>query len=241
MAEKKKEKLRNEVRRAYDKLEEAYKELKGSHIEMIFRLAVIAESRDPSTGIHLVRIADYSSLIAEGLALPKREVELIRYSSPMHDIGKITLPDTILKKKGILTSEEVALMRKHPEAGARVFRDAKSPMLKACGVIALTHHERFDGSGYPQGMKGEDIPLYGRIVSLADCFDALTSKRPYKEAYGFDKSVSMILGKAGSFFDPAVVMAFMREKDRLKDIWEANRDIEDFLKDRGVVSEDVII
>jgi putative two-component system response regulator len=229
------ESYKQEIHSAYGKLEKAYSELKESNLEMIFRLALIAESRDASTGVHLVRIADYSAIIAEEMELSPREVDIIRHASPMHDIGKITLPDSILKKKGKLTSEERYVVMKHPEAGARIFRNAKSPIMKACSVIALTHHERFDGKGYPRGLKGEDIPLYGRIVGLADCFEAFTSKRSYKEAYGFEESVSMVVERAGTHFDPAVVMAFMRNKDKIKRTWEANRDIEEFLADAGVL------
>ncbi|MGB3113252.1 MAG: HD domain-containing phosphohydrolase, partial [Candidatus Omnitrophota bacterium] len=200
----------NKVRSAYEELKKAYRQLRDSHIEMIFRLALMAEYRDVTTGTHLVRIADYSEVIAEGLGLPKREIEIIRYASPMHDIGKIILPDSILKKKEKLTPSEWKLIRKHPLVGGEIFKNARTPVLRACGIVALTHHERFDGKGYPRGLKGNRIPLYGRIVGLADYFDALTSKRSYKKAYPFDKSVSMVLENAGSFFGPAVVISFMR-------------------------------
>ena len=234
MATKAKNDSHNKTQRAYRKLKKTYKELKDFHSEMIFRLALMAEFRDPATGVHLVRIADYSAAIAEGLGLPKEEVAIIRSASPMHDVGKVMLPDTILKKKGKLTPGERALMKKHPEVGAEVFKNARSPMMRACRTIALTHHERFDSSGYPGGLKGENIPLYGRIVALADCFDAFTSKRSYKKAYSFEKSVSMIVKRAGSHFDPAIVMAFLRRKEKIRKIWEANRVIEVFLKDMGI-------
>jgi len=225
-----KENYRKKLRKAYEKLEKAYRELWDSHVEMIFRLALMAEYRDLATGTHLVRIAEYSAIIAEAFGLPKREVEIIRYSSPMHDAGKIALPDTILKKKGKLTSEEIKLVREHPAIGAEIFKSARSTIMRACGIIALTHHERFDGAGYPQGLKGKEIPLYGRIVGLADVFEAFTAKRSYKKAYGFDRSASMVIERAGSHFDPDVVMAFVRSRDRIKKVWEANRDIEEFLE-----------
>ncbi|MBD3426124.1 MAG: HD domain-containing protein [Candidatus Omnitrophica bacterium] len=225
------------IRGAYENLKHAYDEIKEANMEMIFRMAVVAESRDVSTGVHLVRIADYSAIIAEEMGLSEKEVDTIRHASPLHDIGKITLPDSILKKKGKLTSEERYIMMKHPEAGARIFANSKTPIMRACELVALTHHERFDGKGYPRGLKGEQIPLYGRIVSLADCFDAFTSKRSYKKAFGFDKSVSMVLERAGTHFDPAVVMAFMRNKEKIKRTWEANRDIEQFLMDAGLSHE----
>ncbi|MGB2661919.1 MAG: HD domain-containing phosphohydrolase, partial [Candidatus Omnitrophota bacterium] len=225
---------------AYAELKKAYRQLRDSHIEMIFRLALTAEYRDVMTGTHLVRIADYSEIIADGLGLPRHEVEIIRYASPMHDIGKVILPDSILKKKGKLNSSEWKLVKKHPAVGGEIFKNAKTPILQACGIIASTHHEKFDGTGYPRELKGKRIPLYGRIVGLADYFDALTSKRPYKRAFPFDRSVSMILENAGSFFDPAIVIAFMRNKSRIKDVWKANQDIEKFL--RGMeISEDELL
>jgi len=225
------------IRVAYEELRKAYQKLEDSHIEMIFRLALLTEFRDPFTGTHLVRIADYSAIIAEGAGLPKEEVALVRLASPMHDIGKIILPDSILKKKGKLTAKERSLMQKHPAVGAEIFKDAKSGIMHACGVIALTHHEHFNGKGYPQGLKGENIPLYGRIVALADCFDALTAKRSYKEAYSFDKAASMIAEEAGTHFDPAIVISFIRNKEKIKKIWESNRDIEVYLEHMGVIEE----
>lgn len=222
----------------YESLKKAYMDLKESHLELIFRLALMAEYRDPDMGVHLARIADYSSIIAKGLQLSDKDVEIIRYASPMHDIGKIMLPDKILKKKSKLTEEEKTIMRKHAEIGADIFKNAKSPIMQACGAIALVHHERFDGSGYPNGLKGKNIPLYGRIVALADCFDAYTSKRPYKKAYSFEKAVSMIMERVGTHFDPTVVMSFMRNKDKIKGIWQSNRDIMEFLKEAKKAAED---
>jgi putative two-component system response regulator len=215
-------------------LKKSYKELRGSHVEMIFNLALMAELRDAATGGHLVRIADYSAAIAEALGLSENEIEIIRYASAMHDIGKIVLPDKILLKNGSLTTEEKEQVKKHPETGAEVFRNAKSPMMRACRDIALTHHERFDGTGYPEGLKGDEIPLYGRIVALADCFDAYATERSYKKAFSFEKSVAMVVARAGSHFDPSVVRAFLKTKNKIRKIWEANQDIELFLKDMGV-------
>ncbi len=237
MEKREKKDFQDKVHVAYQQLEKAYRDLKDAHVEMIFRMALLAEYRDPTTGIHLVRVADYSGITAEGMGLPKEEVEIIRYASPMHDIGKIMLPDSVLKKEGNLTDEERELMKNHPRVAASIFKNAKSPMLEACGVIALSHHERFDGTGYPDALKGEEIPLYGRIVALADCFDAYTSERLYKKAYGFEESVSMVVERAGTHFDPAVVMAFVRNKEKARRIWSANRDIEEFLRDMGVSAE----
>ncbi|MDD4013109.1 MAG: HD domain-containing protein [Candidatus Omnitrophica bacterium] len=232
-------KYREELKEANLRLKKAYKEVRDSHIQIVFRLAVMAEYRDMTTGSHLVRIADYSAMIAQGMGLSKTEVQNVRYASPMHDIGKIILPDSILKNKGKLTDDEREVMKRHPIAGAEIFRDSRSPIMQACGVIALTHHERYDGSGYPYGLKGKEIPLYGRIVGVADVFDALTSKRPYKKAYSFERSVSMVTAMAGRNFDPDVVKAFVRSEERIRGVWEANRDIEDFLDGVGGLGEAV--
>lgn len=237
----KKKKAHQGIKLAARELKEAYHQIKESHLEMIFRLALLAEYRDSATGTHLVRIADYSAIIAEGLGLSKEEVEIIKYASPMHDIGKVMLPDAILKKKAKLTEEEMNIVRKHPEAGSRIFANAKSPIMKACGVIALTHHERFDGTGYPKALKGEEIPLYGRIIALVDCFDAYISKRSYKEAYSFKASCDMVKERSGTHFDPKVVDAFIKEKERIRRVWKANRDIDAFLEDMGIDSEGIII
>ena len=227
------------IEKAYEGLKKAYHDLRDSHIEMVFRLALMAEYRDPTTGTHLVRIADYSAIIAHGLGLPKEEVDVIRYASPMHDVGKVMLSDMILKKTGKLTTEERKMMNKHPEVGATIFERAKTPMLKACGEIALSHHERFDGTGYPKGLKGEEIPLYGRIVALADCFDAYTSKRPYKEAFSFEKAVNMVKERSGTHFDPKVVAAFLANIEKIKKIWEANRDIAAFMEEVDTEDKDL--
>ena len=225
---------KNKLQSAYKHLKKTYKELKDSHVEMIFNLALMAEMRDAETGGHLVRIADYSAAIAEAMGISEREVEIIRYASAMHDIGKIVLPDKILLKNGALTIEEKEQVKKHPQAGSEVFRNANSPMMKACREITLSHHERFDGTGYPKGLKGEEIPLYGRIVALADCFDAYATKRSYKEAFSFEKSVSMIVERVGTHFDSSVVRAFLKNKSKIRKIWEANQNIAIFLKEMGV-------
>jgi len=224
----------------YEKLKSAYRELKESHIEMIFRMALLAEFRDTDTGTHLVRLSDYSSLIAESMGLSKKEIILVRYASPMHDIGKVMLPDSILKKDGALTKKEMGEVKKHPSVGSHIFAHAKTPMLKACNVIALTHHEKYDGTGYPKGLKGEGIPLYGRIAALADCFDAYTSRRPYKKAFDFDLAVSMVKERVGTHFAPAVVAAFLRQIDKIKMIWEANKDIQAFLDEMEIEQEKML-
>lgn len=222
------------IEKAYKKLKRSYRDLKDSHVEMAFKLALMSEIRDRATGAHLVRIADYSSLIAEGLGLSREDIEMIRFASPMHDVGKVMIPDEVLKKKGKLTPKERKQIEKHPDFGAKVFKGSKNPMMKACEIIAISHHERYDGTGYPAGLKGAEIPLFGRIVALADCFDAYTSKRPYKDAYGFKQSVEMIRRRKGTHFDPDVVEAFLNNLDKAEKIWEANKDIQAFLDESDV-------
>lgn len=214
------------IKKAHRQLKNAYSEIKESYAEMIFRFALMAEAKDESTGTHLVRIADYVTEIAKGLHLPAKDIYYLRYASPMHDIGKLAIPDVILKKRGGLTPEEREIIKKHTTLGADIFKGTKSPLLKTAMIISLTHHERFDGTGYPAGMKGAQIPLFGRIVALADVFDALTSKRPYKDAYGFDEALAMVEEDSGKYFDPAVVRVFINRKNRIKMIWKATKDIE---------------
>jgi putative two-component system response regulator len=183
--------------------------LKQAHLDTIFRLAVAAEYRDQDTAMHIRRISGYSVIIAKQLNLPPSEIELIEYASPMHDIGKIGVPDAILLKPGRLTPEERIVMETHSAIGAKILADSDSEVLQASEVVALSHHEKFDGSGYPNKIKGEDIHLWGRIVALTDVFDALSSKRCYKPAFPMEKVMSIIEEERGKHFDPVIVDAFL--------------------------------
>lgn len=218
------------IKKSYSRLKKAYREIKDSYAEMIFRFALAAELKDESTGIHLVRMADYCAEIARSYGLPKKDQQLLRYASPMHDIGKLVIPDAIIKKKGGLTPAEREIMKKHTIFGADIFSGARSPLLRAAATISLTHHERFDGTGYPGGLRGKQIPLYGRIVGLADMFEALVEKRPYKDAYPFELAVDIIAGESGKHFDPALVSSFLRIKSRIKQIFQATKDIDEFIR-----------
>jgi len=183
-------------------------ELKEAYLDTIFRLSVAAEYKDDDTAAHIHRMSRYSAILAEGLGLSAPEVESIRYASPMHDIGKLGVPDSILLKPGKLTPAEFKEMQNHTVFGAKILENAKAELLKVSETIALTHHEKFDGSGYPRGLKGESIPLSGRIVALADVFDALTSKRCYKPAFSLEESMKIIKEGTGRHFDAKVVQAF---------------------------------
>ncbi|MCO4759908.1 MAG: HD domain-containing protein [Myxococcales bacterium] len=183
--------------------------------ETIMRLARAAEYRDGDTGEHVERMSSYSQIIARQMGMGSEEQALIKLAAPMHDIGKIGIPDSILLKKGKLTPDEYAVMKEHPAIGARILAGSHSKLLQMAEDIAATHHEKWDGSGYPRGLTGNEIPLVGRVVALADVFDALTSPRVYKDAWSIDEAVSYVHGLSGGHFDPHVVEAFNQCLDRL--------------------------
>ena len=219
----------DELKKTCKELEQANLKIREAHIEMIMRLAVAAEYRDPDTGAHIIRMSDYATELAKALKLSDDEVEIIRYASPMHDIGKIAIPDKILLKEDKLTPEEFEVMKTHTVIGARFFQNAKSPLLQAAHDIALSHHENFDGTGYPQGLKGEAIPLYARIVSTADIFDAMVSKRCYKKAYSFEESLEYVKSLAWKQLDPQLVYLFVQSEKNIRKIYQANKTIESFV------------
>lgn len=196
-----------------EKVTEATRVILDREHEMINRLSRAAEFRDPETGAHIQRMSNYSHLIAQQLRLPLEEQELILRASPMHDIGKIAIPDNILLKPGRLDEAEFTCMKTHAEKGWEILRGSASQLLDVAAVIARSHHEKFDGSGYPQGLRGEDIPLHGRIVAVADVFDALTSERPYKKAWEIERAVDFLQAGAGAHFDPLCVAAFLSRID----------------------------
>ena len=183
--------------------------------ELLFRMSRAAEFRDPETGAHIQRMAHSARLIAARLGLSTDEQSLILRAAPMHDIGKIGIPDPILLKPGTLSVAEFEIMKQHATIGFELLRGSDSVVLQAAATIAVSHHERFDGSGYPYGVVGEAIPLLGRIVAVADVFDALTSARPYKPAWTVDQAVAYIRAGSGSHFDPACVAAFFAALDEI--------------------------
>jgi putative two-component system response regulator len=207
-----------------DEVAKATAEIREREREVVFRLARAAEFRDPETGAHIQRMAHYSRLIAAGIGLDTAQQELILEAAPMHDVGKLGTPDMILLKPGKLTPEEFAVMKQHATIGWEILRDSAAPTLKTAAEIAYTHHEKFDGSGYPRGLKGEEIPLFGRIVAIADVFDALTSARPYKKAWEFDAAWEFIRENRGSHFDPHCADAFLARRDEVLAIRAQFRD-----------------
>jgi putative two-component system response regulator len=179
--------------------------------EAILRLSRAAEFRDAETGSHLLRMAAYARLVAERMGLDQAECNLIYEAAPMHDIGKVGIPDAVLLKPGPLDELEMAVMRTHAQIGADILAGSESALLQAGAVIALSHHERWDGGGYPQGLAGEAIPLYGRIVAVADVFDALTSARPYKIGWELPRAVAHMRDGRGGHFDPRCVDALLAD------------------------------
>jgi len=185
------------------------KELIHARMEALDRLAFVAEFRDDETGMHARRVGLLAAELARILERPAEEIEIIGHAAPLHDIGKIAIPDAILLKPGKLDEEELAIMRGHAALGARMLAGGSSPYLRAASEIALTHHERWNGSGYPSGMAGTQIPLNGRIVAVADYFDALTHDRPYRRAIPQEAVLRGMASEAGRLFDPDVVEALM--------------------------------
>lgn len=185
-------------------------ELRDSRLATITCLGRAAERKDPETGLHIQRMARYTQLLGQGMGLEPSATELLLHAAPMHDIGKVGVPDRILLKPGPLTNDEWNVMKTHPEIGAEILSNQPSELLQMAQDIALTHHEKWDGSGYPRGLKGNAIPLSGQLAALADVFDALTSTRPYKIAWAVDRAVETIATSKGLHFQASVVECFLR-------------------------------
>ena len=190
------------------KVEQATAHLLAREEEIIWRLARAIEYRDGDTGEHVSRVAQISKLIAGGIGLTQHHCRMIYLAAPLHDIGKIGIADAILGKPGKLTPAEIGIMREHVTIGARILENGSSELIRTAELIAQSHHERWDGTGYPDKLSGNDIPIEARIVAIADVFDALCSQRPYKPAWPIDKAYAEIITCSGSHFDPACVSAF---------------------------------
>lgn len=207
-----------DLRRALDEMVEAQRKTDEAHLDTIHRLALAAEFKDEDTADHIHRMCRYCEIIAAGLKLSPGEVEVLLNASPMHDVGKIGIPDEVLLKPGKLEDDEWEIMRRHTTYGARILNGSPSELLQVGEVIAISHHEKWDGSGYPNGLKGEDIPLRGRICAVADVFDALTSKRPYKKAFPNEKAWEILREGRGTHFDPKVLDVFFEKLDAVLDV-----------------------
>lgn len=213
-----------ELRRALDAMVDAQRTTYAAHLDTIKRLIWAAEFRDRQTGAHIERIGSYCALLGQGLGLAPQEVELLRYAAPMHDVGKIGVPDAVLLKPGRLDETELKIMRQHTIIGARILHGSPSELLQMGEMIALSHHERWDGAGYPNGLVGEAIPLVCRICAVADVFDALTSDRPYRPALPNSTVYEMTTAERGRQFDPAVLDAFLSRRDAVEAIQQQYRD-----------------
>jgi len=203
---------------------ERTKALNKSRLEIIRRLGLAAEYKDNETGMHVIRMSYYCKIMATAIGMSKEEAELLLNASPMHDVGKIGIPDNILRKPGRLNAQERAIMEQHTEIGARIIGQHDNPLLDMARTVALTHHEKWDGTGYPRGIKGNNIPRVGRIVAVADVFDALVSKRPYKNAWPFEKAVAVIEMESGKHFDPGLVDVFVANLDKIIELAKLNAD-----------------
>ena len=193
-------------------------DLLDTQLEIVLRLGMAAEYRDTETANHTVRVGEYSRIIGQVLGVSGVALEYLHHAAPMYDIGKIGVADDLLRKQGKFTPDERLEMEKHTTIGSNILEGSSSELLLVAQEIALNHHERWDGTGYPAGLKGKNIPLNGRIVMVADVFDALTMERPYKHAWPISEAVEFISDNSGSMFDPAVVNAFNSELEKIINI-----------------------
>lgn len=200
--------LQEEVKKATARIVE-------SEQETLQLLGKAAEYKDPETNAHTLRVAHYCKLLSEAYGLDEEFQDIIFYASPFHDLGKIGIPDRILLKPGKLDDDEFKIMKEHAKIGYEILKGSKSKYLKAGGVIAYNHHERYDGTGYPNGLKGENIPILGRITAVADVFDALTSLRPYKDAWNLNDAFDFLIKEKALHFDPKLVDLFIEHKEEV--------------------------
>jgi len=216
--------LEKKVEEAVYEIKKLNKDLEETQNEMTLILGEILETRDDDTGRHVLRVATYAKLLAELYGLDKKNVALIYKAAPFHDAGKVAIPDSILKKPGKLTAQEWEIMKTHTTKGYEIFSKGTRPILKMSAIIAKEHHERWDGSGYPDGLKDEEINIAGRIVALVDVLDALTSKRVYKEAWSFEDASNYIVEQKGKMFEPKLVELFEKNIEKFREIYNQLKD-----------------
>ncbi len=210
--------LSDQARVLQYQVDKSVTEIHERELETLAKLAKAGEFRDKTTGNHLTRMARYSALIAQRLGLGAETCHVIEIAAPMHDIGKIGIPDSILLKEGPLTAAETEVMRTHPRIGYDILKGSPSKYLSMGAIIALGHHEKFDGTGYPNGLHGEDIPVVARVVAVADVFDALVSERPYKHAWSATEGIDFLKGQRGRHFDPKCIDAFVSDVSKVEAI-----------------------
>jgi putative two-component system response regulator len=207
--------LESEVTSRTGELKRAFEMIKAASLDTIYRLSIASEYKDADTGAHIKRVSRYSAAIARHMGLAEKTIETILYAAPMHDLGKIGIPDQILLKPARLDPAEWEIMKQHTVIGAKILKGSDAEFIRLGEIIARSHHEKWDGSGYPNSLKGIDIPIAGRITAIADVFDALTSQRPYKEPFSVEDSLVIIGEGRGSHFDPDVVDAFFAIQDEI--------------------------
>jgi len=213
--------LADRARHLDDEIAQATRTIIAREQELIWRLALAIETRDGNTGEHISRVATISKLVARHLGMDAEFCRTLYLAAPLHDTGKIGIPDAVLNKEGPLTEEEVAVIQSHTDIGRRILEGGDSILLNMACEVAMTHHEKWDGSGYGQGLSGDDIPISGRIVAIADVFDALCTERPYKNAWAIDDAYAEIQRLSGSHFDPECVMALVAAKPEIEEIYTA--------------------
>ncbi len=214
----------DELQQRLQEVEALQKEIEETQKEVIFTMGAIGEQRSKETGNHVKRVAEYSKLLALHYGLPEEDAERLRQASPMHDIGKVAIPDAILNKSGNLTDDERAIMNSHAKLGYEMLCHSQRKLLQCAATVAYEHHEKWDGSGYPQGLKGEEIHIYGRITALADVFDALGSDRVYKQAWDDEKIFQLFKEERGKHFDPDLVDQFFNHLDQFLHVRESLKD-----------------
>ncbi|HHT9107032.1 MAG TPA: HD domain-containing phosphohydrolase [Candidatus Wunengus sp. YC63] len=213
--EDKVEKRTADLRAVLSEKIDAHRRIYQAHLDTINRLVIAAEYKDEDTADHIKRMSSYCALLAKALKLTPQEIEVLYYASSMHDVGKIGIPDHILLKPGKHNPEEWEIMKQHTTIGGYILDNSPSELLQSGEIIALSHHEKWDGSGYPKGLSGENIPLLGRICAVTDVYDALTSKRPYKEAFSNEKSMEIMKEGSGKHFDPNLISIFFKNLDEV--------------------------
>jgi len=218
-------------RQEYDQLQDKLievealnREIEETQKEVVFTMGAIGESRSKETGNHVKRVAGYSKILALAWGLKEAEAEMLKQASPMHDIGKVAIPDAVLNKPGKLNEEEYQTMREHAQLGYEMLRYSNRPLLLAAATVAYEHHEKYDGSGYPQGLKAEEIHLYGRITAIADVFDALGSDRVYKKAWKDEDIFALFRSEQGKHFDPKLIDLFFDHIEEILKVRETYKD-----------------
>jgi len=224
-SDKRQKKEYDELQKRLQEVKELSEEIEATQREVVFTMGAIGESRSKETGNHVKRVASYTYLLAKYYGLPEKECEMLKQASPMHDIGKVAIPDAILNKPARFTPEEFEKMKEHAQLGYDMLKYSKRSLLKMAATVAYEHHEKWNGQGYPQGTAGEDIHIYGRITALADVYDALGSERVYKKAWTDEKIYELFKAERGEHFDPKLVDIFFEHLDEFLAIRDSLKDI----------------